>query len=147
MRITEAINQLKETGEHGLIVQEEIMLNDDLILKCALRYAEAHNGKLPTQRSKDIEGMPGQKWMNLNRAIVKRSRGLTREGVKGLAHLFRLYGLVIGRSENPETIREAITNLRETGEHKLVIQEEVLLSEDLILMHALRYAEKNEGRR
>jgi hypothetical protein len=89
--------------------REKFRLSEDIILRHALLYAAAHKeGKLPTQDSGAIEGLPGQDWGNWNQALPNCGNGLTRKGVTGLPHLFNLYGLKDGRNEIPEAIAAAL---------------------------------------
>ena len=110
-------NPLRQKAAVSRVIAQP--LTEDLILTHALRHAEAKAGKLPTQNSKDTEGLPGQSWRAWQAALRKRSRGLTREGVKGVSHLFDLYGLKNGRTENPQAIATALQRLNRTGHHGL----------------------------
>ena len=150
--VSQAMRNLHETGTHGLTADESGnrgKLTEDLILTHALRHAEVNAGKLPTQNSKDIEGLPGQNWIAWDYALRHQARGLTRKGVKGLNNFFNLYNLKNGNLENPEVVSRAIRSLHETGIHGLTADESGnrgKLTEDLILTHALRHAEANAGR-
>ena len=149
VRISLAIQTLNKTGEHGLMAGslDRGNLTEDLILKQALRHAEAHKGRLPGEDSGEVEGFSGQTWYSWNKSLQYKCRGLTRD-VKGLNHLFQIYGLQINRSENPEAITLAVNTLKKTGDHGLVADPSRSgnLSENLILTEALHYAKKHGGR-
>jgi len=146
-RIMMAIDHLQKTGSHGLIFQDEFILTEDIILNKAIEYTKIHGGKLPAANgSGEVDGMPGQTWEAWHGSIANCNRGLTRENVKGLAHLFRLYGLKVGATENPEAIARALINIETTGNHGLSVVEEVNFNEELVLNKAIEYAAKHAGK-
>ncbi len=148
--VAQAIETLNTTGHHGLKAGalDAGQISEDTLLTDALRHAEKNNLHLPHPDAGEVDGSPGQNWTNREDSLRNRSRGLTREGVKSLGHFYQIFGLKIGRVQDREKIAGAIRTLNETGHHGLVAAEPDTgrLTEDMILTHALRYAEKNHGK-
>jgi len=146
--ITKAIERLKATGEHGLTRQPEILFTSDFILIKALEYAAADkDGNLPSHLSGEVAGVPGQTWGNVRQIIKNKSYGFELDNVHGLGHLFRVFGLKNGKAKNPAVIAKAQENIRNTGHHGLVRQdEEVYLTSSYILTKALEYAATHKGK-
>lgn len=143
--VSKALKSLEETGQHGLQRQDDIKLTSDFILTKALEHAGANGGELPTSNSGDVMGMPGQTWRVWNAAISQKLRGFDLDGVKGLRGLYNRFGLKIGKSDNPEIIQQAITNLKETKTHGLKPQDTIQLTADFILTKAIEHAGANKG--
>ncbi|QQR69764.1 MAG: hypothetical protein IPI58_03690 [Alphaproteobacteria bacterium] len=149
--IEPAIMRMNEGQQHGLTEIDDVpetgfRVTEDLILTHALLWARDHDGKLPATYSGDIPGMSGQNWGMWTIALRCRNRGLTREGCKGLNHLFNIYGLKIGRKEAPEKIAEAIGRINEGQPHGLTeTNASSLLTEEIILTHALLWARDHDG--
>jgi hypothetical protein len=141
-----AIANIKAGRPHGLVFGEPFQLTEDIILIKALEYAHKNGGKLPTDSSSKVEGFSGQTWGNFSKALNLKRHGLTREAIIGLTHFFQCYGLKNGRTENPEAIQAAIANIKAGRPHGLVFGEPFQLTEDIILIKALEYADKNGGK-
>ena len=131
---------------HGLKDSTTFKLSEDLIITKSLEYAAAHDWKLPTRHSGEVEGLPGQKWQNWNAAIRKHLNGLTRKDCKGLNHFFQIYGLKMGYLENASIIREAYTRIAAGKPHGLKDGTIFKLSEDLIITKGLEYAAAHDWR-
>jgi hypothetical protein len=137
-----AIDSKNADGQTFFPSGHDHSLQEDHIIVKALEYAAAHDWRLPTYASGEIEGLPGQTWNAWNLALKNCSRGLKRTGLKGLSHLFRIYGLRIGRRGNKTAIKRAWRSIQEIGLHGLVANQAdmSLLSEDLIITTALEFA-------
>jgi hypothetical protein len=144
--IAKACETLRKTGSHGLVEVKEMLLTEDLILQKAVEYATMHGGRLPTKTSGEVDGLPGQYWINWDGFLIRRFHGLKGKDAGGLAELFRAYGLKIAKTANPEAIRQAAASLAATGAHGLKQGDKMTLSEDLILRKALEFAEKHNGK-
>jgi hypothetical protein len=143
-RLEQAWEKYQKEGTTGLHVGEEdsILLTEELILGKALEYARQHDGLLPSAQGGAVPGMPSETWAKLNMMVRTGGRGLTRKGVSGLGHLFRLYGLKFGYAQDNLRLREAWEHYCTTGQTGLVCGEDDrgLLTEEMILATALRYA-------
>lgn len=144
--IKQAITAITTTGVHGLAVVGETKLSEDLILNKALTYAAANNGLLPGKESGEVDGMAGQNWGAWNAALRSKSNGLKRDGLAGLPDLYRVFGLMMGRKENPVAISKAIETLNATQTHGLMAVGDLRLTEDLIIGKALQFASKHNGK-
>lgn len=144
--IKRGLTNTAKTGAHGLKVVGETILSEDLIFRCALEYAEKHDGKLSSKHTGAIEGYPGQEWTTWDSAVRNKSNGLTREGMSGLADLFRTFALKNRRVEDPVAVQKAIETLKATGNHGLKAVGAMQLTEDLILRTALEYAVSHNNR-
>lgn len=79
------------TGRHGLQRQAEQKLTADFILLKALEHAAANDGKLPSQHSGEVIGMPGQTWRAWQIAVFRKKRGFNLTDINGLGALYN-YG-------------------------------------------------------
>ncbi len=144
--IRNGCDSLRMTGSHGLVEGNDFQLTDDLILGKAVEYAMNNGDRLPTVRSGEVDGFPGQTWQNWNASVIQGCHGLEPGRKNGISGLFRSYGLKMAKTANPEKIRMAFENLTTTGSHGLEVVDEMALSETLILRKALEYADKRDGK-
>jgi len=146
--IDESVARIKAGQPHGLTDDKEhwSALTEDFIIETALKYAAKNNGKLPRPTSGAIDGLPEQTWNKWNASIELNLRSLGRENCKGLSHLFQIYGLMIGKTDNKPLISEAVARIQTGQPHGLTDDKEHLtvLTEDKITGTALAYAAKHE---